>query len=85
MNDAGQDKVKEEIRQGTGEARVSYRHFDTSNDVFTGTVLASKHGKLGISLLIEPDANQVARFTRWRSVRDVVEFLPAKAKTEKAA
>lgn len=79
------DAVKEEIRQGTGEARVSYRHFDSSADVFTGTVLASKFGKFGISLLVEPDEGQAARFTRWRSIHDVVEFLPAKAKTEKAA
>jgi hypothetical protein len=52
-------------------ARVQYRHFDTSRDLFTGKVTAAN----GNRVLITPDAGQDARYERWRDLADVTAYV----------
>jgi hypothetical protein len=48
-------------------ARIQYRHFDTSRDLFTGKVIETT----ATQMLVEPDAGQDARYPRWRELADV--------------
>lgn len=47
---------------------VQYWHFDMLRTPFLGTVIEVR----GNQVLAEPDANQAARFPRWRSISDVL-------------